>query len=192
MTLAEEQMEAHFIKLIHRFLLRLLGPSAVQTTLGATQLFAPSSMHDTPRVLIMDNFSLFPSSEEHIDFVDQAGFLFGPTVTATINHITSLLYWWNEESKLLDVESTHDCSTVICNKLIPILMKHRNAELMERKQKKIEEEKKSGKTKPKQDETKQFAEPTAHELFTEILPLERLRNASVQGKSNAAVFLFEL
>lgn len=92
-------------------------------------------MHELPRVLYIDNFRLFPSTEEHIDFVDQTGFLFGPTVAATINHITSLLYWWNEESKLLDVESAYDCTTYVCNKLIPTLMKYRNAELLERRRK---------------------------------------------------------
>lgn len=103
----------------------------------------------------MDNFSLFPSSEEHIDFVDQAGFLFGPTVAATINHVTSLLYWWNEESKVLDVESTYDCTTYICNKLIPALMKYRNTELLERRQKKQEDEKRNNKSKQQPQQPQQ-------------------------------------
>lgn len=139
----------------------------------------------------MDNFSLFPSTEEHIDFVDQAGFLFGPTVAATINHITSLLYWWNEESKLLDVESTYDCTTYICNKLIPTLMMHRNAELIERKQKKMEEEKKSGKSKLKQEGVKgQFADAAANEIFADILPRDRSHTTSVQGKLIEAIDVF--
>lgn len=160
----------------------MLGPTALHSTLGPSQLFAaPSSIHDTPRVLIMDNFSLFPSSEEHIDFVDQAGFLFGPTVAATINHVTSLLYWWNEESKVLDVESTYDCTTFICNKLIPSLIKHRNTELLERKQKKQDEEKRNSKTKPKSDETKNRSENDQPDVNTPVMYTPRLRYGFLEG-----------
>lgn len=129
----------------------------------------------------MDNFSLFPSSEEHIDFVDQAGFLFGPTVAATINHVTSLLYWWNEESKVLDVESTYDCTTYICNKLIPSLMKHRNAELLERNQKKQEEDKRSNKTKPKPEEPTNRPEGEFPDVNTPVMYTPRLRYGFLEG-----------
>lgn len=160
----------------------MLGPTALHSTLGPSQLFAaPSSIHDTPRVLIMDNFSLFPSSEEHIDFVDQAGFLFGPTVAATINHVTSLLYWWNEESKVLDVESTYDITTYICNKLIPTLIKHRNAELMERRQKKMDEDKRLGRTNKKLEDTRIRPEPEQRDVSTPVMYTPRLRYGFLEG-----------
>lgn len=124
----------------------------------------------------MDNFSLFPSSEEHIDFVDQAGFLFGPTVAATINHVTSLLYWWNEESKVLDVESTYDCTTYVCNQLIPTLIRYRNTELLERRQKKQEEEKRNNtKSKQKTEET------TNTDFNTPVMYTPRLRYGFLEG-----------
>lgn len=144
----------------------MLGPSAVQSSLGATQLFAPNSMHELPRILYIDNFRLFPNTEEQIDFVDQHDFLFGQNLVATINHITSLLYWWNEESKLLDVESTYDCTVYVCNKLVPTLMKYRNTEMQ--KIKKQEEEKKAAKTKPKTEESKtsiEYADVNSEELY---------------------------
>lgn len=160
----------------------MLGPTGLHSTIGPSQLFAASSpIHDTPRVLIMDNFSLFPSSEEHIDFVDQAGFLFGPTVAATINHVTSLLYWWNEESKVLDVESTYDCTTYICNKLIPSLIRYRNKELLERKQKKQEEEKRNSKSKQKADETKAKLETEQPDVNTPVMYTPRLRYGFLEG-----------
>lgn len=95
---------------------------------------------DTARVVVMDNFGLIPTNEEQIDFVDQSGYLFGPSLAATLNHVPSVLHWWNEESKLLDIESTYDITVYVCNKLIPTLMKHRNIELIEFKRKKKEEE----------------------------------------------------
>lgn len=165
----------------------MLGPTALHSTLGPSQLFAaPSSIHDTPRVFIMDNFSLFPSSEEHIDFVDQAGFLFGPTVAATINHVTSLLYWWNEESKVLDVESTYDCTTYICNKIIPSLMRHRNTELLERRQKKQEDEKRNKSKQQKSEESNIRPELDLPDVMTPVMYTPTLRYGFLEGCMRAA------
>lgn len=173
---------------------RLLGPSALHSTLGRSQPFAASSfIHSTPRVLIMDNFSLFPSSEEHIDFVDQAGFLFGPSVAATINHVTSLLYWWNEESKVLDVESTYDCATTICNKLIPTLIKHRNAELLQRKQKRQEEEKRSSVRKPKTTDEFRIRSATERpDPSGSVMYTPRLHYGFLEGCVRRGVFNWDL
>ncbi|XP_011638354.1 E3 ubiquitin-protein ligase HUWE1 isoform X5 [Pogonomyrmex barbatus] len=114
---------------------RLLGPAAQTLPLSASQVLA-SSFRDT-RVVVMDNgLGIFTNQEEEqIDYVDQSGYLFGPSLAATLNNIPTALHWWIEESKQLDGDSQPDCCVGIVYKLIPGLEKHRNAELAERKEK---------------------------------------------------------
>lgn len=109
------------------------------------------ALRDSARVVVMDNFGLFPSAEEQIDFVDQSGYLFGPSMTATLNHVPIVLHWWREESRFVDGESIHDVVTYVCNKLIPSLIKHRNADFLERKRK-FEQQEKSNKNNTKTDQ----------------------------------------
>lgn len=73
--------------------------------------------------------------EEQIDYVDQSGYLFGPSLAATLNNIPTALHWWIEECKLLDGDSQPDCCVGVVYKLIPGLEKYRNIELNERKEK---------------------------------------------------------
>ncbi|KAL6427459.1 hypothetical protein ACFW04_008764 [Cataglyphis niger] len=114
---------------------RLLGPAAQTLPLSASQVLA-SSFRDT-RVVVMDNgLGIFTNQEEEqIDYVDQSGYLFGPSLAATLNNIPTALHWWIEESKQLDGDSQPDCCVGVVHKLIPGLEKHRNAELAERKEK---------------------------------------------------------
>ncbi|XP_015191132.1 PREDICTED: E3 ubiquitin-protein ligase HUWE1 isoform X3 [Polistes dominula] len=114
---------------------RLLGPTSQTLPLSASQVLA-SSFRDT-RVVVMDNgLGIFTNQEEEqIDFVDQSGYLFGPSLAATLNNIPTALHWWIEESKLLDGDSQPDCCVGVVHKMIPSLEKHRNAELAERKEK---------------------------------------------------------
>jgi hypothetical protein len=42
---------------------------------------------------------------------DQSGYLFGPSLAATLNNIPTALHWWTEECKLLDGDSSPDCVT---------------------------------------------------------------------------------
>lgn len=100
----------------------------------------------------MDNIGIFPSVEEQIDFVDQSGYLFGPSMMATINHIPVALHWWKEESRFIDGESMHDVVIYICNRLIPTLVKYKTIEMVERKRKADVEETKVGKNKSKNPE----------------------------------------
>ncbi|XP_048511685.1 E3 ubiquitin-protein ligase HUWE1 isoform X4 [Athalia rosae] len=114
---------------------RLLGPTAQTLPLATSQVLA-SSFRDT-RVVVVDNgLGLFANQEEeHIDFVDQSGYLYGPSLAATLNNIPTALHWWNEESKLLDGDSQADCCAVVVQKLIPVLEKHKSTELPYRKEK---------------------------------------------------------
>ncbi|XP_057320129.1 E3 ubiquitin-protein ligase HUWE1-like isoform X1 [Microplitis mediator] len=114
---------------------RLLVPAAQTLPMSASQVLA-SGFRDT-RVVVMDNsLGIFSNQEEEqIDFVDQSGYLFGPSLAATLNNIPTALHWWIEESKLLDGDSQPDCCVGVVHKLIPGLEKQRNAELAERKDK---------------------------------------------------------
>ncbi|KAG5895091.1 hypothetical protein JTB14_023265 [Gonioctena quinquepunctata] len=131
---------------------RLLGPHDphMANMMSANSLLSgPTEIRESARVVVMDNFGIIPSNEEQIDFVDQSGYLFGPSLAATLSHVPPVLHWWNIESKLLDLESVYDCTTTICNKLIPNLMNYRNEELRNKKAK--EEEDSSKKRKQKND-----------------------------------------
>lgn len=103
-------------------------------------------MRESARVVVMDNFGVLPSHEEQIDIVDQSGYLFGPGLAATLSHVPPVLHWWNMESKCLDLESVYDCTTSVCNKLIPTLLKYRNEELIAKKAKDDEEKSKKRNT----------------------------------------------
>lgn len=114
---------------------RLLGPDDphVANVLSANNLLNGPDLRENARVVVMDNIGIIPPNEEQIDFVDQSGYLFGPSLAATLSHIPPVLHWWNIESKLLDVESTNDIVMHVCNKLVPILINLRNEELRSKK-----------------------------------------------------------
>ncbi|XP_076261399.1 HECT, UBA and WWE domain containing E3 ubiquitin protein ligase 1 isoform X2 [Rhynchophorus ferrugineus] len=126
---------------------RLLGNHDTISHLMSNNIIngPPDISREQARVVIMDNFGLLPPNEEQIDFVDQSGYLFGPSLAATLSHVPPVLHWWNMESKFLDLESILDCTTWICNRLMPKLIKYRNEELKAKKTK--EEEEKSRKRK---------------------------------------------
>lgn len=111
-------------------------------------------LRDSARVVVMDNIGIFPSVEEQIDLVDQSGYLFGPSMMATINHIPVALHWWKEESRFIDGESMHDVVVYICNRLIPTLVKHKTIELADRKRKSDADENRSSKSKSKTSDVK--------------------------------------
>ncbi|XP_048517112.1 E3 ubiquitin-protein ligase HUWE1 isoform X3 [Dendroctonus ponderosae] len=132
---------------------RLLGthdPHAMANMMTANNILAaPADIaREQARVVIMDNFGILPSNEEQIDFVDQSGYLFGPGLAATLSHVPPVVHWWNMESKLLDLESVFDCTSWICNLLMPNLLKHRNEDMKVKKAKEEEEraKKRKGKT----------------------------------------------
>lgn len=106
-------------------------PHAMANMMTANNILAAptDATREQARVVIMDNFGIIPPNEEQIDFVDQSGYLFGPSLAATLSHVPPVVHWWNMESKLLDLESVFDCTSWICNQLMPSLLKYRNDEL---------------------------------------------------------------
>lgn len=118
---------------------RLLGPGSQNLPITGPVITEPS-LRVGNRVVVMDNgFGIFPNAEEQIDLIDQSGYLFGPSLAATLNNVPSALHWWNEESKLLDGESQADCCCVIAHKLIPLLEQQREQEILEKKRKRQED-----------------------------------------------------
>lgn len=82
---------------------------------------------------------------------------------------------------MLDVESTYDCTTTVCNKLIPSLMRHRNSELLERRQKRQEEEKRNTKPKQKPEDTNNKTETDISDVNTPVMYTPRLRYGFLEG-----------
>ncbi|XP_024868314.1 E3 ubiquitin-protein ligase HUWE1 isoform X2 [Temnothorax curvispinosus] len=160
---------------------RLLGPAAQTLPLSASQVLA-SSFRDT-RVVVMDNgLGIFTNQEEEqIDYVDQSGYLFGPSLAATLNNIPTALHWWIEESKQLDGDSQPDCCVGVVHKLIPGLEKHRNAELAERKEKRKKQhgsEKESEKDSKEEKERSNNAESALPSLTLDEQPPTSQSSAS--------------
>ncbi|KAG4070284.1 hypothetical protein HA402_009847 [Bradysia odoriphaga] len=121
---------------------------------GVNQVNAGSStFRDATRVVVMDNgFGIFTNNEEggSIDLVDQAGFLFGRSLAATLNNTPSALHWWLEEAKVLGLESQSDVCLTVCNSLIPDLEAQRSLELSQMrngKRKKRQTDQKSSQAK---------------------------------------------
>ncbi|KAJ8914753.1 hypothetical protein NQ315_013256 [Exocentrus adspersus] len=142
---------------------RLLGPHdphMVNMMTANNLLSGPTEIRESARVVVMDNFGIIPSNEEQIDFVDQSGYLFGPSLAATLSHVPPVLHWWNIESKLLDLESVYDCTTYVCNRLVPELIKHRNEELRNKKIKEDEENSKKRKQKSDPDVQDEYSQET--------------------------------
>lgn len=115
---------------------RLLGPSVAQNVnIGLGQVIAnasgSASFRDATRVVVMDNgFGIFSNTgEPTIDLVDQAGYLFGRSLAATLNSTPSPLHWWLEEAKVLGLEAQADVCLTVCNELIPDLERQRTLEL---------------------------------------------------------------
>ncbi|XP_050313082.1 E3 ubiquitin-protein ligase HUWE1 isoform X3 [Anthonomus grandis grandis] len=154
---------------------RLLGtqdPHAMANMMTANNILAaPTDMaaREQARVVIMDNFGIIPPNEEQIDFVDQSGYLFGPSLAATLSHVPPVVHWWNMESKLLDLESVFDCASWICNRLMPNLIKHMNEDLKKKKAKEDEKEAKNRKKVPVQNENLNENKEDSHHTYSSLL-----------------------
>lgn len=124
---------------------RLLGPggafhgtnTAIQdTNTGEIHITNPNSsssnaFRDATRVVLMDNaFGIFSNTDEgSIDLVDQAGYLFGRSLAATLSSTPTALHWWLEEAKALGLESQSDICLTVANNLIPQLQMQKSLEL---------------------------------------------------------------
>lgn len=150
---------------------------------GVNQVNSGSStFRDATRVVVMDNgFGIFTNNEEggSIDLVDQAGFLFGRSLAATLNNTPSALHWWLEEAKVLGLESQSDVCLTVCNSLIPDLETQRSLELSQMR---------NGKRKKRQVDQKSSQAKKHHheEQFSANERLEVQHEESVLSSYSAA------
>lgn len=193
MKAVDEKLLAYYILDVFYFLLsfvffwlfRLLGPHDTHITFGGNNLLGGTQeMRESARVVVMDNFGVLPSHEEQIDIVDQSGYLFGPGLAATLSHVPPVLHWWNMESKCLDLESVYDCTTSVCNKLIPTLIKYRNEELLAKKAKEDEE-----KNKKRNTTASTTIPPTTTTTTTTISNSNKTQTEDNNSSSSTIVFL---
>lgn len=181
---------------------RLLGPTVAQNVnIGLGQVIAnangSASFRDATRVVVMDNgFGILSNSgEPSIDLVDQAGYLFGRSLAATLNNTPSPLHWWLEETKALGIESQADVCLTICNDLIPELEAQRSMELSKTRSKRKKKSPGDSNTKqnpnPKQKSTSSQQSTNTTEpvslLITQtdnlLLPSNANENASTENET---------
>lgn len=133
------------------------GGSGSTLSNGAATLF-----RDATRVVVVDNGfnSIFSNSEDSgsIDLVDQAGYLFGRSLAATLNSTPPPLHWWLEEAKVLGLESQSDVCLTVCNSLIPKLEEQRSAEVAKSRGKRSKKGKDGESTKSQSQQTDPTAE----------------------------------
>merc|ERR1712066_403547 len=92
-------------------------------------------MRDATRVLVMDSgsgFAILDSLEDEIPGLEGLGQGGG----SALSTIPNALVRWNEESRVLDGDSLHDCMTVCKPDILEVVEKHRDEEFAERREKK--------------------------------------------------------
>ena len=108
------------------------------------QLLGPSNGRDifqfteSTRVLVMDSGFAILDADEVSGFDG-----IGQNSGSALSSIPNALVRWNEESRVLDGDSLHDCVTVCKPEILEVVEKHRDEEFAERREKKkkmLEEE----------------------------------------------------
>merc|ERR1712155_412343 len=124
------------------------------------QLLGPSNGRDifqfteSTRVLVMDSgFAILDSDE--ISGFDGIGQSSGTALSS----IPSALVRWNEESRVLDGDSLHDCMTVCKPDILDVVEKHREEELAERREKKKKDQEEKDTVRKMDEEDTKKKEP---------------------------------
>lgn len=110
---------------------RLIGPQDPHI-MGSNIIGGTQEVHEATRVVVMENFSYIDS--DNVDIFDPTAYLFGPSSIAAAMHcVPPLMYWWNIEARVLDIESIYDITLIVSNELVPTIIKHRNKEMTEKR-----------------------------------------------------------
>ncbi|XP_078001474.1 E3 ubiquitin-protein ligase HUWE1-like [Glandiceps talaboti] len=133
---------------------RLLGPTVAADVLQLTSSL--SSSHGGPaRVLVGENdFRVLTRADDDLfdDFFhDTYNEGFGNT---HISNVPSPLSRWAEESRVLDGESVHDLVTVLKPPILEVLEKHRDQEIVERREKRKKDQEEEAKKKETEEKNK--------------------------------------
>lgn len=144
-----------------------MGPVAQNLSFPNNELLnSPNGVQDTTRVIIMDTWGLITNNEDHIQVVDGSGHLLSSAPGSQFNP-PPVLKWWIEESKLLDVESTYDITTVVYYHVRRAIRAH--AEQAQKEGKRLKEAWEKANNKPPQPEK---AKPqTPDQTASPIVPM---------------------
>ena len=115
------------------------APAVLQNFLGSQGLQGPQDLitqglrRGTP-LLVDFGFAILDSLENEIP--DLSDGVLGAGGRAALSTIPSALVRWNEESRVIDGDSMHDCVTAIKPSILEMIVKVREEELAERRSKK--------------------------------------------------------
>ncbi|XP_018898771.2 E3 ubiquitin-protein ligase HUWE1 isoform X2 [Bemisia tabaci] len=133
-----------------------------RSTIGSTSNGVNNEVAST-RVVVMDNgIGLITNSEEEqINFVDQSGYLLGPSLAATLSNIPTAMHYWTEESRLLDADTLPYLAMSIAYDLLPFFESQRTVEVQTKKEKskKVEDEQKASASKKTSKKSKGGSPP---------------------------------
>lgn len=138
---------------------RLLGPSSTQNLLQLTRAAIQ------PRLVYSSNdYQLFTTG----NWNDNAQIGSELNDSSMLNSIATAITRWTEESKVLDGDSMHDCVAYLKPQIIAVWEKHRDEEMVERKEKRkelIERDRKNEQARLQAEKEKQ--QQTSTKISTE-------------------------
>ena len=128
-----------------QILQQLLGPSNGRDIFQFT---------DSTRVLVMDSGFAILDSDEISGFEG-----IGQSSGTALSSVPNALVRWNEESRVLDGDSLHDCMTVCKPKILEVVEKHREEEMADKREKKKKMQEEEEAVRKMDEEEKKKKEP---------------------------------
>jgi hypothetical protein len=141
------------------------APTILQNFLGsnnpqAQDLLSHGLRRGTP-LLVDFGYAILDSLENEIPDIDNS--VMGSGGRAALSTIPSALVRWNEESRVIDGDSMHDCVTSLKPTILEIIEKARDEELTDRKAKKKQQEEEDEVKRKANEELKKAAAVAAAE-----------------------------
>lgn len=116
------------------------APTILQNFLGGNgahqELISTSLRRGTP-LLVDFGYAILDSLENDVSDIDNS--VMGSGGRAALSTIPSALVRWNEESRVIDGDSMHDCVTALKPQILEVVEKAREEEVIQRKAKKKKE-----------------------------------------------------
>ena len=138
------------------------APTILQNFLGANpqaqDLLHQGLRRGTP-LLVDFGYAILDSLENELPDVDNS--IMGSGGRAALSTIPSALVRWNEESRVIDGDSMHDCVTALKPKILEVIEKVRDDESAERRAKKKQQEEEEEAKRKAADEAKKAAAAAA-------------------------------
>ena len=122
------------------------------------ELITQGLRNGTP-VLVDFGFAILDSLDNDIPDIDTGAM--GAGGRAALSTIPSALVRWNEESRVIDGDSMHDCVTALKPQIVEVVERVRDEELAERRAKKKKEDELKKKAEAEAAKAKQLADEAA-------------------------------